>query len=283
MTNQTAIPTTSVESGSLLSAEMVEFGHGASSFLAVDRFEVRRGEFVGLLGPNGAGKSTLLRVLAGLLRPRRGRVKLGGRPMEEIPAPERARQLAWVPQRAETPFEWTVREMTATGRHPYLGARLRDRRQDLEVVAQSLRLVGLTSFQDRYVSSLSGGEWQRALLARALAQEPKILLLDEPVANLDLGYQRQIYELVSSLCREAGMSVVAADHHIDLQARFCDRLLLLNEGKVVAQGPVTEVLREETLVSVFHTPLSVSSDAATGRPTVRWRFDREQPEKDRDR
>jgi len=253
---------------------MVEFSHGPPTTLRVNEFEIRAGEMVGLLGPNGAGKSTFLRILAGLLRPQRGRVFLGDRPLRSIPVSERARRLAWVPQRSETPFEWTVREMVATGRHPYLGTRLRDRRLDQEVVERCLQQVGMTPLAARRVARLSGGEWQRALLARALAQEPRVLLLDEPVANLDLGYQRQIYELISSLCRDRELAVVAADHQIDLQARFCDRCLLLHEGSVVAQGEVAQVLTEERLSEVFHTPLRVSLDEAGGRPSVQWRFER---------
>ena len=186
---------------------------------------------------------------------------------------ERARFLAWVPQRAETPFEWTVREMVAVGRHPHVGSRLTNRREDERVVNLCLEQVGLDSFASRWVSTLSGGEWQRALIARALAQEPKILLLDEPVANLDLGFQRQVYELIRSLCLTRGLGVIAADHHLDLQAQFCDRLVLLDLGKVAAQGTPEVVLTRQKLEEVFQTPLRVEVDSETGRPRVRWRFD----------
>jgi iron complex transport system ATP-binding protein len=258
----------------LLQASAVEFGHGRSIFLRVQDLRVAAGSFVGILGPNGAGKSTLLRILAGLHRPFQGVVYICGHRVENLSSAERARLLAWVPQRAETPFEWTVREMVALGRHPYLGTALRDRREDVAAVEASLRQVGLEGLAERPVGTLSGGEWQRAVIARALAQEPRVLLLDEPVANLDLGYQRQIYEMVHSLCRDRGMAVLAADHHVDLQARYCDAVVLLDRGEVRAQGRVEEVLTRERLEAVFRTPLRIGSDPATRRPTVTWAFDR---------
>ena len=132
--------------------------------------------------------------------------------------------------------------------------------------------VGIDHLSERPVGQLSGGEWQRAILARALAQEPRVLLLDEPVASLDLGYQRQIYELVSRLSREKGIGVLAADHHLDLQAHFCDEVVLLEEGRILAQGSVTEVLTRERLEMAFRTPLRVGVDPADGRPAITWSF-----------
>jgi ABC-type cobalamin/Fe3+-siderophores transport system ATPase subunit len=256
----------------ILRAESVEFGHQGTPFLSVQELNLMAGSLIGLVGPNGAGKSTLLRLLAGLLRPQHGIVHICGQSVERLPDRERARLLAWVPQRAETPFEWTVREMVALGRHPHLGSRLRSRNVDDIVVDDALQQVGLDTLRDRWVSTLSGGEWQRALIARALVQEPMVLLLDEPVANLDLAYQRQIYEILQGLCRRRGIGVVAADHHLDLQAQFCDELVLMDHGKVVAQGRPEAILTREKLEAIFRTPLQVVPDPQTGRPNVRWRF-----------
>lgn len=140
-------------------------------------------------------------------------------------------------------------------------------------MAEALESVGLSTLSGRAVGTLSGGEWQRALLGRALAQDARVLLLDEPVASLDLGYQRKIYELVRSLCRERRVGAIVADHHVDLQAAFCDRLVLMDGGRVVAQGAPAEVLTSENLEAVFRTPLLVEADPRTGRPRVSWRFD----------
>jgi len=256
----------------LLSAESLEFGYGSDNTIQIKALEVHAGELVGLLGRNGAGKSTCLRLLAGLLPPRHGLVHICGRCVERISPRDRARLVAWVPQRTDTPFEWTVGEMVAMGRYPYLGGRLRDRKEDAAAVRGALERVGLLELRDRPVGTLSGGEWQRSLLARALAQEARVLLLDEPVASLDLGYQRRIYEMVQELCRRDGVAAIAADHHVDLQAMFCDRLILIDEGRILAQGRPEEVLRPETLEAAYRTPLRVVPDEETGRPTVRWRL-----------
>jgi iron complex transport system ATP-binding protein len=257
----------------LLLAEGIVFGFGRTTFLSVDRLEVRPGELVGLLGPNGAGKSTYLRLLAGLATPQRGLVYICGQSVEKVSPEARARWLAWVPQRSETPFEWTVREMVALGRHPHHGRAWRDRSEDRYSVAKALMSVGLSKLHGRAVGTLSGGEWQRALLGRALAQDARVLLLDEPVASLDLAYQRRIYELVRSLCRNRRVGAIVADHHIDLQAAFCDRLLLLDGGRLIAQGTPAEVLTSENLEATFRTPLQIEVDSGTGRPRVRWRFE----------
>jgi iron complex transport system ATP-binding protein len=163
--------------------------------------------------------------------------------------------------------------MVALGRHPHHGRAWRDRPEDRDAVERALESVGIATLGHRPVGTLSGGEWQRALLARALAQDARVLLLDEPVASLDLGYQRRIYELTRSLCREHGVAAVVADHHIDLQAAFCDRLVLMDGGRVVAQGAPPEVLTSQHLEAAFRTPLRVDRDPATGRPRVGWRFE----------
>lgn len=279
MTNPSTAP--------VLAAERLAFGYGHDIFLRINKLEVKPGELVGLVGPNGAGKSTLLRLLAGLATPREGVVYICGQPVDKLSPVNRARLLAWVPQRSETPFESTVGEMVAAGRYPYLGARLGERTVDRVAVAAAIRRVGLEGLAGRPLGTLSGGEWQRALIARALAQQARVLLLDEPVGSLDLGYQRQVYELVRELADREGIAVLAADHHIDLQALFCDRLLLLAGGTLVASGRVDEVLREDLLERSFGTPLRVARDESTGAPLVRWRIGRSpvagRPETDQER
>jgi iron complex transport system ATP-binding protein len=257
----------------LLSAKGIEFGFGHATFLYVDKLDVWPGELVGLLGPNGAGKSTYLRLMAGLATPQRGVVYICGQRVEKVSPEARARCLAWVPQRSETPFEWTVSEMISLGRHPHHGRAWRERPEDQNVVAKALESVGLSTLRNRAVGTLSGGEWQRALLGRALAQDARVLLLDEPVTSLDLGYQRRIYELIRSLCRERGVGAIVADHHIELHAAFCDRLVLMDRGRVIAQGAPAQVLTSANLESVFRTPLRVQVDPETGRPRVSWRFE----------
>lgn len=162
--------------------------------------------------------------------------------------------------------------MVLTGRYPHLRATLRDRPSDGATVDTLLDRVGLTALGDRPIAAVSGGEYQRAVIARALAQEPEVLLLDEPVANLDLRYQREIYELLAALGRERSVAIVAADHHVDLQAHFCDRMVLLDRGRIRASGTPAEVVTEAQLTEVFGTPVQVDAEPTSGRPIVRWRF-----------
>ncbi|MCC7140766.1 MAG: ABC transporter ATP-binding protein [Candidatus Eisenbacteria bacterium] len=254
----------------VLLGEALRFSYQGSNLIEINRVELQPFEFVGLMGPNGAGKSTLLRLLAGLLRPAEGTVTIDGQSLTTLAPVRRASRLAWVPQRSETPFDWTVREMVALGRYPFLRERLRDRPEDGVAIEKVLSLVGLQALADRPIGTLSGGEWQRALVARSLAQDPAALLLDEPVANLDLRYQRDIYELLRGVTQDRGVAVLVADHHLDLLAHYCDRIYLIDGGKIVAHGSPAEVLTEERLESVYRTPVRISSEA--GRPRVFWRF-----------
>lgn len=254
----------------VLLGEDLQFAYRDAKIIDINRLELFRSEFVGLMGPNGAGKSTLLRLLAGLLQPGHGTVAISGQSLATLSPAVRASRLAWVPQRSETPFDWTVREMVALGRYPFLRERLRDRPEDGVVIERVLSLVGLAALADRPIGTLSGGEWQRALVARSLAQDPGALLLDEPVANLDLRYQRDIYELLRGVTRDRGVAALVADHHLDLLAHYCDRIYLIDAGRIVAHGSPAEVLTEERLEAVYRTPVRISSEA--GRPRVFWRF-----------
>jgi len=172
----------------------------------------------------------------------------------------------------EGSFPWTVREMVATGRHPHTRGWWPDRPADTRAIESAIARLDLGALGDRAVESLSGGEWQRAAIARALVQEASILLLDEPVANLDLKYQREIYDRLHALTRAARCTVVVADHHLDLLAHYCDRLVLLDQGRLVVAGDGDEVLREEILSEVFGTPVDVTRDLRTGKRRIVWRL-----------
>lgn len=257
----------------VLAARGLEFGYGETTTLQVSDLRIHDFEVVGILGPNGAGKSTLLRLLAGLLKPRSGDVTLEGvGSIRTVAASERARRIAWLPQRMEGSFPWTVREMVAAGRHPHTRGWWPERSADTRAIDSAMGRLDLGMLGDRAVESLSGGEWQRAAIARALVQEASILLLDEPVANLDLRYQREIYDRLHALTRNARCTVVVADHHLDLLAHYCDRLVLLDRGRIVAAGTSDEVLREEVLTQVFGTPVDVTPDPRTGKRRVVWRL-----------
>jgi iron complex transport system ATP-binding protein len=212
--------------------------------------EVGRGAWVGLIGPNGAGKTTLLRAVAGLL-PFSGSVSLAGRSVAQSSRREIALRLALVPQYPQTPPELTVSEYVLLGRTPHIAYLATEGRADKAAAAHALRRLDLDAFAERSLGSLSGGERQRAVLARALAQEAPILLLDEPTSALDLGHQQQALELVDTLRREDGLTVVAAMHDLSLASQFADRLLLLDGGRVAADGPPAAVLSEERVSAHF--------------------------------
>jgi iron complex transport system ATP-binding protein len=226
------------------------------------------GEVVALIGPNGAGKSSLLRVAAGVLRPSSGRVLLDGADLVELSAKERARRIAVVPQEGPVPNGLFVREMVALGRTPYVRMLFGPTSADRHAVEWAIEVAGVRALADRFVDELSGGERQRVILARALAQEPRLLLLDEPTANLDLHHQVAMLELVRGLTRERGLAIVAAVHDLQLAALYCDRVVMLSQGSVVSQGVPEAVLTEDLLLEAFGQRVVLSQHPTHGVPLV---------------
>ncbi len=217
---------------------------------------VERGEWVALIGPNGAGKTSLLRAIAGLVRCE-GEVSLHGRPAATLDRRERARRLAIVPQEPETPPWLTVAEYVLLGRTPHLGRLAREGTADRAAAWRALVRLDLESLGDRTLGTLSGGERQRAVVARALAQEASIVLLDEPTAALDIGHQQQALELLDTLRAESELTLVAAMHDLTLAAQYADRMILLDEGRVVADGTPQEVLTEDAIARHYDARIRV--------------------------
>lgn len=206
------------------------------------------GEVLAVLGPNGAGKSTLLRCLAGTLAPQ-GAVELNGRPFRDVPPLERARLLAFVPQHIPGRLPMTVFETVLLGRRPYLS--WRPRPQDLEAAWEALSLLGLAELAHREFSEISGGQRQKAALARALAQESRLLVMDEPTSSLDLRHQLEVMSLLCSQAEERDTGVILAVHDLNLAARFASRVILLHQGRILADGPPEQVLTEESIRAVY--------------------------------
>jgi iron complex transport system ATP-binding protein len=217
---------------------------------------VERGEWVALIGPNGAGKTTLLRAVAGLL-PHDGDVSLFGRHAGGLDRRERARLLAVVPQTPETPPWLTVAEYVLMGRTPHLGRLAREGAADRDAAWRALDRLELEELAQRPLGTLSGGERQRAVVARALAQEASVVLLDEPTAALDIGHQQQALELLDGLRDHQGLTLVAAMHDLTLAAQYADRVLLLSEGRIVADGAPGDVLTEEALAEHYGATVRV--------------------------
>jgi iron complex transport system ATP-binding protein len=217
-------------------------------------------EWLMLIGPNGAGKTSVLRALCGLL-PFGGEALLDGRDVRELGRREFARLIAFVPQNPVTPPELTVAEYALLGRTPHLGYLAAEGRGDRQAAARALERLDLLPFAERGLGSLSGGELQRAVLARALAQEARVLLLDEPTTSLDLGRQQQVLELVDSL-RGDGLTVVSTMHDLTLAGQYADRLVLLDRGAIVAEGEPAEVLSAANLSAYYGASVRIVSDEA---------------------
>ncbi len=243
----------------------VAYGEGSVPVLSEASLSVDRGEFLALVGPNGAGKTTLLRTVNGLLAPDAGRVLVDGDDVVALSARETSRRVATLPQETNLAFAFDVREVVAMGRTPYRSRF--GRPDDGDVVDAAMERAGIDHLADRPVDAVSGGERQRVLLARALAQETPVVLLDEPTASLDVNHQVETLELVRTLVA-SGRTVVAAIHDLDLAARYCDRMALLADGAISAVGPPDEVLSPDALEAAFDVPVAVSEHPVTGTPTV---------------
>lgn len=245
----------------------LRLAYGRREVVAGIDFVLRAGEVVALLGPNGSGKSTFLRGLARLLRPSGGVVELDGRDLASWPPDRFARRVALLAQAHEPIGEMNVRELVALGRHPHQGFLSLSSSRDVAAIEGALELTGLAAYAERKVRELSGGEAQRAWFALALAQEPEVLLLDEPTAHLDLGHQLNVLELVRGLNADRGLTVVMALHDLGQAARYAGRLLMLRDGALVAEGPPETVLRVEVIREVYGVEVEILY-GATGIPAV---------------
>lgn len=232
------------------------------------RLEVPPGSLMGVLGPNGSGKTTLLRVLAGMIAPERGRVTLDGRDIRHVPRHLLAREIAMVPQETHLAFDYSVLEIVLMGRYPHLGAFELEGPVDLELAREALAATGTASLEQRAYATLSGGEKQRVIVASALAQSARILLLDEPTASLDLGYQVEIGALLRRLNRERGVAMLVATHDLNFAASLCRDLVLLRNGRVMAAGPTEEVLTPDRVRALYGVEADVRLHEAAGHLVV---------------
>jgi iron complex transport system ATP-binding protein len=231
-----------------LEVRKIDFSYEGKKILdGIDLFAGRA--LIGILGPNGSGKTTLLRNVDGLLKPERGTILVDGKEIATFSAKDLAKKIGMVPQDNPTEFEFSALDVVLMGRNPYLKRFQLEGEEEIEIAKKYMKLTNCWYFAHKPITELSGGEVRRVIIARALTQEPRILLLDEPTAHLDLNYQIEIMDLVRRLSRDR--VVIAALHDLNLAARYCDRLLLLNKGKVAFQGKVEEVLTRENIKEVF--------------------------------
>ena len=255
--------------GHVFAAERLSFRYpGADRDAIADvSLDVAPGTLHALIGPNGSGKSTLMRLLLGVLRPQTGSVRFEGRVLAEWPRRELARRIGVVAQHEESAFPMTVREMVGLGRYPHLGSWRRESAADRTAIAHALDRCEVADLAARSINTLSGGELQRVRIARALAQEPRTLVLDEPTASLDIAHEMAIFELLAALSADDGVTIVIVTHNINLAARYADSLLLLSRGAAAAIGSPAEVLERERLEAVYGWPLRVHAYAGPGPDT----------------
>ncbi len=243
-------------------------GYGRKVILEGLTFKVGPGEMVGLIGPNGCGKSTVIRALSRTIMPRSGRISLNGQDITRLSRQELARRLAVVPQMPLLPSAFTAFEIVLMGRNPHLGLFQYEGPKEIAIAWQAMEKTGTQALADRRVGELSGGEIQSLLIARALAQETQAILLDEPTANLDIGRQGEILEMIKALCRENKLAVLAALHDLNLASQYCDRLLLLNDGHLFAEGTPAEVITADSIAAVYGAESCVYTHPANGLPCV---------------
>ena len=238
-------------------------------------FSVGPGEIVGVIGPNSAGKTTLIRLLTRVLEPAAGEIALDGRPLRRWDRAGLARRVAVVPQGVPPQFPFTVEELVLMGRYPHGPGRYFESAADLTAARVAMAATDVLQLASLQLESLSGGERQRAVIARALAQEPRLLILDEPTAHLDLRYQAESAALLKRLNREQGVTILLVSHDLNLASEVCDRLVLMAEGRLVAIGTPEAVLDESVLAAVFGCAVAVEKNQTTRRPVVQltWRVD----------
>lgn len=250
----------------MLSASDIHFSYGETEVLCGITMQVRPGEVLSILGLNGAGKSTLLRVLAGALTPGRGEVRLQEKPLATIPSRERAKLLAMVPQEAHIPFPFTALEIVLMGRTPHLPRLGFESRRDIAAAMQAMEATDCRHLAGRDLNTLSGGERRRVIIARALAQEARWLLLDEPMSFLDVRHATELARLIRRLIVERGIGVAMVMHDLNLAAAASDRIVMLRDGAIAAQGAPREVISTATILDVFGTAITVGTDPRSGIP-----------------
>ena len=252
----------------ILKMKGLSFSYGSRVVLSGLSLAVEEGEMMGLVGANGAGKTTLLRLVSGVLKPREGRVELAGVDLPGLRPRDRARLVAVVPQSPSAPQGFTALELVLMGRNPHLGLLQWEGPRDLEACRRAMELTLTWDLASRPLSSLSGGERQRVFIARALAQEGRLLLLDEPTAHLDIGYQPAILDMIEEIRKETRITVLAAMHDLTLAAQYCHRIAILHEGAIYALGKPGDVLTPENVSAAFGASVHIGEHPVYHTPVV---------------
>ncbi len=253
----------------LLILRLVRFGYaGGPDIVGPVSLRVARGECWGIVGPNGAGKSTLLRLMVGLLTPRSGEIEFAGMSLRQMRSRDRSRRIAFLPQQFLGDRDFRVSDYVLMGRYPHRSMGLFESAEDRRVADEAMLRTQTADFADRTLDTLSGGEAQRVHLAAALAQQPELLLLDEPTASLDLQHQLAVFEVLRDQSATSGLTIVVVTHDINLAARYCTHVLLLDRGKAAASGSASQVLTPSNLEPVYR--VAMADLPLPGHPDRRW-------------
>jgi iron complex transport system ATP-binding protein len=252
----------------VIATDHLDFSYDGRRVLSDIALQVAPGEIIGLLGPNGSGKSTLLKVIAGILAGYAGEVKIAGSEVRAILRKELARKIAVVPQESSFGFPFSVLEVVLMGRHPHLSGLAFESPHDIEIAKLALDRCGVRGLASRPIHELSSGERQRVVFARALAQQPQVLLLDEPTSFLDIRYQVELYDVVRGMARQQGCAVLTAVHELNLAAEYCDRVYLLSNGRIVAEGTPGQALNYANVTHVYNTDVYIDTNTLTGKPLI---------------
>jgi len=247
----------------MLKISNLNFAYLESEVLSDINFSVSPAEFVGIIGPNGAGKSTLLKTLLGFLNTPGECIQINDKTLIEYPKKELGKLIAYVPQETEFSFSYTVKEIVKMGRYPYSKGITFISEEDEKIISDSMQKMEITDFANRNFNELSGGEKQRVVIASALAQQPKILLLDEPTSALDLHHQIDIYKILKTLQRETNLTTIVVTHDINLAAQYCERIILMNHGKIIKDGKPDEVLQFKLLQEIFGVKVYIDINPMT--------------------
>lgn len=248
--------------------ENLSFSYSDNDILKNTCLSVYEREFFIIIGPNGSGKTTLLKVIAGILKARKGRLKIFGRSFKKYTRKSLAKTIALVPQMGMVDFPFTVSELVLMGRFPHLNMLGFEQKKDMEIASKAMALTGVEHLEDRTMEQLSGGERQRVFIARAICQEPRIILLDEPTASLDIAHQVKLMDLMEKLKEEIGFTVIMVSHDVNLAAMYATRLLLLNSGMIEGVGKPRDILNCEMLEKIYKCKLLVDKNPFGDLPRI---------------
>lgn len=244
----------------------IEFGYRESLVLKGISFNIKKGEFVSIIGPNGSGKSTLLKTLNNLYVPRNGRILIDGEEIDTYKKKDLAKKIAMVPQDTAIDYDFTVEDIVMMGRNPYKGRFQKDTDEDYKIVYEALEMTNTLYLKDRIITEISGGERQRVVIAKALAQKPSIILLDEPTSHLDINHQMDILNLLKRLNEEKGTTIILVIHDINLASRYSDKMILINHGKIQGIGTPEEVITINNMESTYNMKVAIEKNKYTDAP-----------------